>query len=128
MPQARPATRRLTLLPAVRRGGSSLLMAVYLWIAGVFPVLHAAAELPTVAVQAASDGGQQGSLPAGHDHLSCHFCTTAAGLVTPPAMQVEVLLPVGVASRAPAAPAVESVALRWAHHAIPSRAPPHAAA
>lgn len=120
-----PATARPAPHAGLRRGASRVLFLVYLWIAGVFPVLHASAEQPAAQVAVQSSGeAPDGSLPAGHDHLSCHFCSTTAGLATPPAMPVEVLLPVEVTSRAPATPAVESVALAWAHHAIPSRAPP----
>ena len=111
---------------ATRRCGSAVMLVAYFWVAAVFPMAHAAAEAPPAGVLAESGGGTPDQLPAGHDHLTCHFCATGGTLVsaTPdhpvPVQGFEVPAASSVPLNLP------SMTLAWTHHAIPSRAPPAA--
>lgn len=121
---ARPHSPRSPAPEWRRRGGAVVLLAIYCWIAAIFPVLHATAEQPAAAVIASGESSTPLPLPSGHDHLTCHFCATAGTLVSPPSI-VAVNLPAWVVTPSPVAsvPHVSPV-LAWSHHAIPPRAPP----
>jgi hypothetical protein len=107
-----------------RRGGAVALLALYCWIAAIFPVLHAAAEQASPASVAAGDTQPSAPLPSGHDHLTCHFCTSAGTLVSPPSV-IAVELPSWRVTPIPVhQTAIVSQVLAWTHHAIPPRAPP----
>ncbi len=107
-----------------RRGGVVALLVLYCWIAAIFPVLHATAEQPVPASVAAGDPQPSAPLPSGHDHLTCHFCTSAGTLVSPPSVIAVELPSWRVTPIAVQQAAIVSQVLAWTHHAIPPRAPP----
>jgi hypothetical protein len=101
-----------------------VLLIVYAWVAGVFPVAHAAAEASPPAITSPADGSSPGPLPVGHDHLTCHFCATAGSLVATAPDHAVPVATFEAAAVAPAPSLLPSITLAWTHHAIPSRAPP----
>lgn len=108
-----------------RRWPARLMLAVYLWAAALFPLAHAAAEAPVpAAVEAGTDRPAPTQLPAGHDHLTCHFCAASPTLLTAPPL-VPVAVPLArLLVTVRSTPPVTHSLLAWTHHAIPPRAPP----
>lgn len=118
---ARPATAPADR-SAAQRWGRWWLLAVYVWIAGLFPAVHAAAEQADRAPAPWEESSP--GLPSGHDHLTCHACAAAVSL---PAGDL-VAVPHDAVSAA-ARPSTASAArfasdLAWYRIGIPPRAPP----
>lgn len=108
----------------LRRWGSVVMLIVYAWVAGVFPVAHAATEAVPPAITSPADGSSPSPLPVGHDHLTCHFCATAGSLVATAPDHAAPVATFEVPAAAPATSSRPSITLAWSHQAIPSRAPP----
>lgn len=109
---------------ASRRWGSAVMLVTYCWVAGVFPVAHAAAEAPQAEVIAESGGGTPEQLPVGHDHLTCHFCATSGTLVASVPDHPAPVHGFDIPAVSPTPLNLPSITLAWSHHALPSRAPP----